>query len=102
MRPHLFADANHPPSDHGNNRSVPQRWFDVVSRSGNNLSLIYKGRTVGRLLFSPNGKYLLVEETTSVSGGHLFLINLATLEQKILRAPGLSTDYEWYTHSGRP
>jgi Tol biopolymer transport system component len=74
----------------------------VVTRSGQNQSLVYKGTTVGRLLFSPNGKYLLVEETTSISGGHLFLINLATLEQKILQAPELSTDYDWYAPSWRP
>ncbi len=74
----------------------------VVSRTGGNPSLVYKGTTVGRLLFSPNGKYLLVEETTSISGGHLFLVNLATLEQKILQAPGLSTDYDWYAPSWRP
>lgn len=74
----------------------------VIRRSGENLSLVYKGTTIGRLLFSPNGKYLLVEETTSISGGHLFLINLATLEQKMLQAPGLSTDYDWYAPSWRP
>jgi len=74
----------------------------VVSRTGGTPSLVYKGTTVGRLLFSPNGKYLLVEETTSISGGHLFLVNLATLEQKILQAPGLSTDYDWYAPSWRP
>jgi Tol biopolymer transport system component len=74
----------------------------VVSRNGKTLSSVYKGSTVGRLLFSPNGKYLLVEETTSTTGGHLFLINLATLEQKILEAPGLSTDYDWYAPSWRP
>jgi hypothetical protein len=74
----------------------------VITRSGNNLSLVYKGTTVGRLLFSPNGRYLLVEETTSISGGHLFLINLSTLEKKILQAPGLTTDYDWYAPSWRP
>jgi hypothetical protein len=74
----------------------------VVRRSGDGLSLVYKGSTVGRLLFSPNGQFLLVEETTSISGGHLFLINLATLEQRILQAPGLSTDFDWYAPSWRP
>ena len=74
----------------------------VASRNGKTLSSVYKGVTVGRLIFSPNGKYLLVEETTSTTGGHLFLINLATLEQKILEAPGLSTDYDWYAPSWRP
>ena len=74
----------------------------VVNTAGENLTRVYQGTTIGRLLFSPNGKYLLVEETTSISGGHLFLINLATLEQKILQAPGLSTDYDWYAPSWRP
>ena len=74
----------------------------VVSRKGKNPSLVYKGTTVGRLIFSPSGRYLLVEETTSISGGHLFLIDLATLDQEILQAPGLSTDYDWYAPSWRP
>lgn len=74
----------------------------IVSRDGKINSLVYKGVTVGRLLFSPNGKYLLVEETNSPTGGHLFLINLATLEKKILQAPGLSTEYDWYAPSWKP
>jgi Tol biopolymer transport system component len=74
----------------------------IVSRDGRTLSSVYKGSTVGRLIFSPNGKYLLLEETTSATGGHLFLVNLATLEQKMLQAPGLSTDYDWYAPSWRP
>jgi Tol biopolymer transport system component len=74
----------------------------VVGRDGNNLSSVYRGMTVGRLIFSPNGGYLLVEETTSITGGHLFVIDLATLEKKILQAPGLSTDYDWYAPSWRP
>ena len=84
------------------NNGEPSAEVYVAGRDGNNLSLVYKGITVGRLIFSPNGKYLLVEETTSPTGGHLFLINLATLEQKILQAPGLSTDYDWYAPSWRP
>lgn len=80
----------------------PKAEVYVVTRGGENLSLVYRGTTVGRLLFSPNGQYLLVEETTSISGGHLFLINLVTLEQKMLQAPGLSTEYDWYAPSWRP
>jgi Tol biopolymer transport system component len=81
---------------------VPSAEVYVVNRDGNTLFPVYKGTTIGRLLFSPNGKYLLVEETTSATGGHLFLINLATLETRILQAPGLSTDYDWYAPSWRP
>jgi Tol biopolymer transport system component len=82
--------------------NAPSAEVYVVNRDGSILSSVYKGTTVGRLLFSPNGKYLLVEETTSATGGHLFLINFATLETKILQAPGLSTDYDWYAPSWRP
>jgi len=81
---------------------APSAEVYLVNRDGSALSSIYKGTTVGRLIFSPNGKYLLAEETTSATGGHLFLINLATLETKILQAPGLSTDYDWYAPSWRP
>jgi Tol biopolymer transport system component len=81
---------------------APSAEVYVVSRDGKTLFPVYKGTTIGRLLFSPNGKYLLVEETTSVTGGHLFLVNLATLKTRILQAPGLSTDYDWYAPSWRP
>lgn len=80
----------------------PKAEVYVVTRGAENLSLVYQGTTVGRLFFSPDGQYLLVEETTSISGGHLFLIDLVTLEQKILQAPGLSTEYDWYAPSWRP
>lgn len=74
----------------------------IIPRTGGELKSVYKGNTVGRLLFSPNGKYLLIEETTSASGGHLFLVDLATSNVNILQAPGLSTDYDWYAPSWRP
>jgi dipeptidyl aminopeptidase/acylaminoacyl peptidase len=81
---------------------APSAEVYVVNRDGSTLFPVYKGTTIGRLLFSPDGKYLLVEETTSATGGHLFLINLATLETRILQAPGLSTDFDWYAPSWRP
>jgi Tol biopolymer transport system component len=74
----------------------------VVGRDGRGMTQVYKGTTVGRILFSPDGKYLLVEETTSATGGHLFVINLDTLEQKMIAAPGLSLDTDWYAPSWRP
>ena len=74
----------------------------VIPRTGGELKSVYKGNTVGRLLFSPNGKYLLIEETTSSTGGHLFLVDFAASTVGILQAPGLSTDYDWYAPSWRP
>ncbi len=84
------------------NNGLPSAEVYIVNRNGQTLSSIYKGTTVGRLIFSPDGTYLLVEETTSASGGHLFLVNLSTLETNMLAAPGLSADYDWYAPSWRP
>jgi len=86
----------------GFSSGAPSAEVFLVSRDGGKLSSAYKGATVGNLVFAPNGKYLLVEETTSASGGHLFLVNLATQETKILQAPGLSADYDWYAPSWKP
>jgi hypothetical protein len=74
----------------------------VIGRDGRGATQVYKGTTVGRILFSPDGNYLLVEETTSATGGHLFVVNLETLEQKIVSAPGLTLDTDWYAPSWRP
>ena len=74
----------------------------LVGRDGRNLTQVYKGTTVGHVIFSPDGKFLLVEETTSPTGGHLFVVNLETLERKILSAPGLKLDTDWYAPSWRP
>jgi Tol biopolymer transport system component len=74
----------------------------VVNRDGKGISQVYKGVTVGRVLFSPRGRYLIVEETTSPTGGHLFVVDLATLEKRLLEAPGLSLDTDWYAPSWRP
>jgi hypothetical protein len=80
----------------------PKAEVHVVRRDGSGLSLVYSGTTVGHLIFSPNGRFLVVEETTSPTGGHLFVIDLATLEQRILQAPLLSTEFDWYAPSWRP
>jgi len=74
----------------------------VVNRDGKGITQVYKGVTIGRLFFSPRGRYLIVEETTSPTGGHLFVVDLATLEVRILEAPGLSLDTDWYAPSWRP
>jgi Tol biopolymer transport system component len=74
----------------------------VVNRADRNISQVYKGVTIGRLLFSPGGRYLIVEETTSPTGGHLFVVDLATMEVRILEAPGLTLDTDWYAPSWRP
>lgn len=73
----------------------------VIDRNGTGLKQVYRGVTVGGAMFSPDGKFLLVNETTSPTGGHLFIVNLETLEQRIIQAPGLSLDADWYMPSWR-
>jgi hypothetical protein len=74
----------------------------VIDRGGKGLQQVYKGTTVGNLLFSPDGKYLLVNEISSPTGVSLFTVNLNTLEQRILQSPGLSLDADWSMPSWRP
>ncbi len=74
----------------------------VMARDGRGLTQVYQGVTVGTLQFSPDGKFILVEETTSPTGGHLYAVNLESLEQHILSAPGLTLDTDWYAPSWRP
>lgn len=73
----------------------------AIGRDGLNMKQVYLGTAVGGLVYSPDGKYLLIEETTSPTGGHLFVVNLDTLAQRILSAPGLSLDTDWYAPSWR-
>ena len=93
-----IAFAHFTTSTNGN----PSAIVYVVGRDGRGLAQIYQGVTVGSLQFSPDGKFVLVEETTTPTGGHLFAVNLDTLEQHILSAPGLTLDTDWYAPSWRP
>jgi WD40 repeat protein len=73
----------------------------VIDRNGKGLKQVYRGVTVGAVMFSPDGKFLLISETTSPTGGHLFVVDLETLEQRIIQAPGLSLDTDWFMPSWR-
>ena len=73
----------------------------IMDRNGRGLKQVYRGVTVGAVMFSPDGKFLLISETTSPTGGHLFTVDLETLEQRIIQAPGLSLDTDWLMPSWR-
>ena len=74
----------------------------LVGRDGRNLTQVFKGSTIGRILFSPDGKYLLIEDTGALSGGQLYVVDLATLVPHMVEAPGLSLEAHWYAPSWRP
>lgn len=73
----------------------------IIDRDGTGLKQVYRGVTVGSVMFSPDGKFILISETTSPTGGHLFTVDLETLEQRIIQAPGLSLDTDWFMPSWR-
>ena len=73
----------------------------IIDKNGRGLKQVYRGVTVGGVMFSPDGKYLLIGETTSPTGGHLFTVDLETLEQRIVQASGLSLDTDWFMRSWR-
>lgn len=73
----------------------------VIDRDGTNLSQVYQGVTVGALMFSPDGKFVLVNETSSATGGRIFTINIEMLAQRLLQSPGLTLDSDWYLPSWR-
>ncbi len=66
----------------------------VVNRDGSGLSQVYRGNAVGTLTFSPDGESLLIQDN-NVTGQHIFIINLASLEQHMLQAPNLPLDWWW-------
>ena len=73
----------------------------VVRRDGTGLGQVYRGASLGALAFSPDGKSLLVEDNTA-AGHHIFVVDLTTLEQHILQAPGLPLDWWWEAPSWQP
>lgn len=82
-------------------QGVPTADVYIIDRDGKGLKQVYRGTTVGSMLFSPDGAYLLIGETSSATGRRLFVLNLDTLEQRILQGPGLSLDTDWDMPSWR-
>ena len=81
--------------------STPTADVYIMDRSGRRLKQVYRGATVGALLFSPDGQYLLISETDRATGAQLFVVDLETLEQRMLQAPGLTLDSDWVMPSWR-
>lgn len=86
---------------YGSDPAIPVNDVYVIRRDGTGLGQVYRGSAVSSLHFSPDGKYLLVEDSTD-TGRHLFVISLETLEQFGIDAPGLSLSNDWIMASWRP
>ena len=72
----------------------------LVNPDGNGLRQVYTTQDVMGLLFSSDGKFLLVEGLDG-TGQHLTVVNLSTLEARLLQAPGLRLDTDWMAASWR-
>ena len=66
----------------------------VIDSDGRNLRQVYTSATDTQFIFSPDGKYLLVQ-TIDGTGEHLYAINLATLEPYLAQAPGIPLNESW-------
>lgn len=75
----------------------------LIGSDGRNLQQVYRS-TVGSIAtvaFAPDGLHLLVQDDEA-TGRHIYVIDLATLETRLLQAPGLPLDWWWLAPSWRP
>jgi Tol biopolymer transport system component len=64
----------------------------LIRQDGRDLKQVYQGEAAF-FDFSPDGQYLLVDDTLQ---GRIFSVNLTTLETTLIQAPGLPLDWTWY------
>ncbi len=76
--------------------------YDVylVNPDGSGLRQVYSPQDATRMQFSPDGAYLLVEGLDG-TGQHLTVVDLSTLEARLLQVPGLRLDTDWIAASWR-
>jgi Tol biopolymer transport system component len=66
----------------------------VIDSDGRNLRQVYTSTTDTQFVFSPDGKYLLVQ-TIDGTGEHLYSIDLTTLQAHLVQAPGIALNAAW-------
>jgi len=75
----------------------------IIGQDGRNLQQIYHSDfgSIATIVFSPDGQHLLIQDDDS-TGRHIYVINLSTLETRLLQAPGLPLDWWWLAPSWQP
>jgi hypothetical protein len=75
----------------------------IIGRDGRDLQQVYHSDfgSISAIDFSPDGSYLLIQDDDP-TGRHIFVVNLSTLETRLLQAPGLPIDWWWLAPSWRP
>lgn len=66
----------------------------VIDSDGRNLRQVYMSATDTPFVFSPDGKYLLVQ-TIDGTGEHLYSVDLSTLQAHLVQAPGIALNESW-------
>ncbi len=74
----------------------------VINPDGTSLQKVYHSDfgVINSLSFSPEGKHLLFQDDDAV-GRHIFVVELATLEQHMLQVPDLPLNWWWLAPSWR-
>ena len=72
----------------------------VIDNDGRNLRQVYTSATNTQFVFSPDGKYILVQ-TIDGTGEHLYAVNLSTLGAHLVQAPGIGLGDAWLYPSWR-
>jgi Tol biopolymer transport system component len=72
----------------------------VIDSDGRNLRQVYSGDSGTGFLFSPDGKTLLIQ-TIDGTGQHLYTIDLASLEARLVLVPGIGLNETWMQPSWR-
>ena len=75
----------------------------IIGRDGLNLQQVYHSAfgSIATIAFSPDGQHLLIQDDDA-TGRHIYVVNLSTLETRLLQAPGLPLDWWWLAPSWRP
>ncbi len=73
----------------------------VVKPDGTGMKQVYTGTSIAELAFSPDGRTLLVQ-AGDATGEHIFVVDLETLQQRLLQAPNLQLDWRWLAPSWQP
>ncbi len=71
----------------------------VIGRDGRDLKQVFVGDTVAGMTFSADGRYLLVEESSQEK---LYVVDIQSLEVRILQASGLRLDESWRASTWQP
>ena len=66
----------------------------VIDSDGRNLRQVYMSATDTHFIFSPDGKYLLIQ-TVDGTGEHLYAIHLDTFKPNLVQVPDIPLDESW-------